>query len=78
VFNKTFCFLFSLNSVFPTGEDSFYVSNIMNSKGGSFWPAVGEFLLFFPLGYIIHVKGDTYTSVANGLHYPNGLDGNDK
>lgn len=69
----------SINSVFVIGEDSFFGTNLFNSRYRSDNLAqVIEENLAIPYGSVFHVKGNTGKFVAESLLMPNGIAGNNK
>ncbi|XP_067942158.1 serum paraoxonase/arylesterase 2-like isoform X2 [Watersipora subatra] len=71
-------FMKNLNSVFCTGEDSFYLSNLMHARFRDKFMAFIEFILYMPISNVVYVEGDNYQSAVDGLHLPNGLTGDNR
>ncbi|XP_060069863.1 serum paraoxonase/arylesterase 2-like [Ylistrum balloti] len=60
-----------INDVAVTGENSFYFTNFLNSRG-PFW-GIFEIYLMLPLGSISYFDGKYYETVEEGYLMPNGL-----
>ena len=64
--------------MFVNGEDSFYISNILQARFGDKIAALLEFILMMPRSNVVYVNEDKYISAVDGLLFPNGLTGDDK
>lgn len=62
----------SPNDVVATGPSSFYVTND-TASGRASWRGKADFLLGLPTGAIFHYDGNSWSVVADGLQFPNGL-----
>lgn len=64
--------LTSPNDVVATGPESFYVTND-TAAGRDTWRGRADFLAGLPTGQIFHYDGNSWSVVAEGLQWPNGL-----
>ena len=72
------CWSFSINSVLATGEDSFYVTNLLNAKAGDRFMAYLELIMYIPRSSVVYVKGDNYKTAVDQLSLSNGMTGDNK
>lgn len=64
--------LVSPNDVVATGPNSFYVTND-TASGRQSVQGKADFLLGLPSGQIFHFDGNSWSVMADGLRFPNGL-----
>jgi arylesterase/paraoxonase len=63
----------SPNDVFPVGNGSFYVTNDHRNRSG--WGRMAEDLFQLSGSYLLYYNGSTFSIVASGLGYANGVAG---